>query len=390
MQEVTAAVVYLDNAATTFPKPESVIRAVSLFMRTQAANPGRSGHRLSMKAAKEVYACREVAAEFFGAPGPECIAFTLNATQAINMALKGAVKKGRVITSDLEHNAVMRPLEAMARAHIITYDEARVDFGDDDATVNSFAERITPDTVMIACTHASNVCGRVLPIERIGRLCRERGLLFLVDASQTAGLLPVDITKMNIDFLCMPGHKSLMGPMGTGMLITARGEKLATIIEGGTGSVSSSLGQPDFMPDRLESGTINAPGIAGLRAGIKYIALHGRDKILAREAGLAAGLFEGLREIKGVRLYMPFMPQSCVPVVSFNIGAMSSVKAASLLDEAGFAVRGGLHCAPEAHRRFGTLSQGMVRASIGAFNSAGDTDGFIRAVRKIQKDCETT
>jgi cysteine desulfurase/selenocysteine lyase len=377
--------VYLDNAATTFPKPQSVTRAMSAFMKHSAANPGRSGHRLSMAAAKEVYDCRCAAAEMFGAPGPECVAFTLNATHAINFALKGALSGGRVVTSCLEHNAVMRPLTALTAQGKAAWDEAEVDLSDDDAVVERFTELIRPDTALVACTHASNLCGRILPIARIGAICRDRNVKFLVDASQSAGILPIDIAKMHIDYLCMPGHKGLYGPMGTGMLITSEGSRLNTLIEGGTGSLSSSLEQPDIMPDRFESGTVNAPGIAGLRAGIGFVKEHDPENIFAKEIQLAILLYDGLKNIKGVTLYTPRPTEGYVPVISFNIGDMSSVKAAAELDKMGICLRGGLHCAPEAHRYFGTLSQGMVRASIGAFNTREDISYLLNSVNKLTK-----
>jgi cysteine desulfurase family protein len=366
--------IYLDNAATTFPKPEAVTEAVYNFMQRKAANPGRSGHKLSMAAAEEVYLCREAATELFGAQGPECVAFTLNATHSINMALKGVLLHragAHVITSDLEHNAVMRPLYKLRDAGI-SYSMARVDLVSDDATVEAFERQITDKTVMIACTHASNVCGRLLPIKRLGALCRERGLLFLVDASQTAGVVPIDMQECNIDYLCMPGHKSLYGPMGTGMLITSSGETLETLIEGGTGSNSVSFEQPDFMPDRMESGTVNAPGIAGLRAGIAYVTRMGLYNIYNREMGQTLALYDMLAEIKGVRLCTPRPSNGYVPIVSFNIDNMTSTEAASWLDTHGFALRGGLHCSPVAHTRLGTLSLGLARASFGAFNTKKD------------------
>jgi cysteine desulfurase family protein len=374
--------VYLDNAATTFPKPAAVNRAVYKFMTDKAANPGRSGHALSMASAQEVYLCREAAAELFHAPGPECVAFTLNATHAINLALKGSVKGGHVVTSCLEHNAVMRPLVAMAKSGV-TYDAAQVDLYNDSVTAANFERLIKPETVMVACTHASNLCGRVLPIKRLGELCKSHGIVFLVDASQTAGLLPIDMQDSNIDFLCMPGHKGLYGPMGTGMLIAARGEELDTLIEGGTGSNSSRLEQPDFMPDRLESGTVNAPGIAGLRAGIRFVASHTVEEVYKSEIRLAQLLFDRLGEIKNVRLYTPRPDAGYVPVIGFNIGTLSSVDAVTRLDRAGFALRGGLHCTLAAHTFFGTLEQGMIRASIGAFNTVDDILLLTAEVKKI-------
>ncbi len=377
--------IYLDNAATTYPKPASVARAMDEFMQRRAANPGRSGHQLSMAAAREVYLCRADLAAFFNAPGPECVAFTLNATQAVNMAMKGELMSRRgahVLTSDLEHNAVMRPLQRLLAAGV-EYSAAQVDLLDDDATVRAFEEGIRPNTVMIACTHASNLCGRALPIGRIGALCRARGLKFLVDAAQTAGVLPIDMQACGIDYLCLAGHKSLYGPMGTGALIAPEGEKLETLLEGGTGSNSVSLEQPDFMPDRLESGTVNAPGIAGLRAGLAFVKRQGVDALRRREMAAAARLYDQLAEIAGVELYTPRPGEGYVPVVSFNIRGLASSEAATLLDRRGFALRGGMHCAPVAHRKFGTLDTGMVRASFGAFNTKADARRLAEAVASL-------
>ena len=374
--------IYLDNAATTFPKPKSVSRAIYRFLNETAANPGRSGHALSMAAAREVYRCREAVASLFHAPGPECVAFTQNATYAINLALKGALRGGHVVPSDLEHNAVMRPLTALKAAGV-TFDTAQVDLQDDDATVENFRRLLRPETVMVVCTHASNVCGRALPIGRLGELCRERGVAFLVDASQSAGVLPIDVEAMHIDYLCTAGHKSLYGPMGTGLLITAKGESLGTIVEGGTGSNSVSLEQPDFMPDRMESGTLNAPGIAGLRAGIEFLQRVGMDRIRQQEERLMRQLYDGLRDLPGVILYTPRPETGYVPVVSFNIGEMSSVDAVTRLDRLGFALRGGLHCAPTAHRRFGTLDRCMIRVGIGAFNTPSDIRALLAAVKNM-------
>lgn len=374
--------IYLDNAATTFPKPPEVNRTVYRFLSRSAANPGRSGHAMSMAAAQEVYRCREAAAEMFHAPGPECVAFTQNATYAINLALKGALRGGHVVTSDLEHNAVMRPLTALQSVGV-QFDAAEVDLTSDDATVENFRRLLRPETVMVACTHASNVCGRVLPVARLGELCRERGIAFLVDASQSAGVLPIDMESMHIDYLCTAGHKSLYGPMGTGLLITSKGEGLSTIVEGGTGSNSVSFDQPDFMPDRMESGTLNAPGIAGLRAGINFIRRTGMDRIRQHEERLMRQLYDGLAAMPGIVLYTPRPETGYVPVVGFNIGTMSSVDAVTRLDRLGFALRGGLHCAPAAHRKFGTLEQGMIRAGIGAFNTNAEIRALLAAVKNM-------
>jgi len=378
--------VYLDNAATTYPKPASVAQAVYDFMKDKGANPGRSGHKMSMAAAYEVYACRSAAAEMFNADGPECVAFTLNATHSINMALKGVLYKkgGHVITSDLEHNAVMRPLYKLSERGV-RFSKAYVSLDNDDETVAEFERLINNDTVMIACTHASNVCGKILPIKRLGKLCKKYGLKFLVDASQTAGVIKIDMKECGIDYLCMPGHKGLYGPMGTGLLITSEGEKLHTIIEGGTGSNSESYSQPDFMPDRLESGTLNAPGIAGLRAGMRFASKILSGGIELSEMEYARALYKSLSQIDGVELYTPLPDDGYVPVISFNIRGVASGELASALDKYGFALRGGLHCSPAAHERFGTLHRGMVRASFGAFNTKRDAIRLSAAVAQLAK-----
>lgn len=379
--------IYLDNAATTYPKPLTVLNAMQIFMKTKAANPGRSGHRMSLAAAEEAFKCREEAASFFNAPGPECVAFTSNATESLNMALKGYLykHKGHVITSDLEHNSVMRPLYKMKVQGLITYSQAPVDLESDEITVEAFRSRITPKTVMIACTHASNVCGRILPIKIIGQLCREYGIKFLVDASQTAGIVNIDMKECNIDFLCMPGHKCLYGPMGTGMLIASSCDEMDTIIEGGTGSNSQGLEQPDFMPDIFESGTINAPGIAGLRAGMKFARSALKNGGFEKEKKCALALYDGLVAVNGIALYTPRPEKGYVPVVPFNFGSIASSDASKILDGYGVALRGGLHCSPAAHTRFGTMPTGMVRASFGAFNKVSDALQLVSFVNKVQK-----
>lgn len=375
--------IYFDNAATSFPKPSQVGAAVARFIHDTGANPGRSGHKLSMQAAETVYACRKAVASYFHAPGVECVSFTLNATYAINFAMKGVLFKqgsaAHVVTSNLEHNAVMRPLHKLR----VPYTAAVVDLSDDARTLQHFEAALRPETSLVVCTHASNLCGRVLPIAGIGTLCRARGIPLLVDASQSAGMLPIDMQACHIDFLCMPGHKGLYGPMGTGILIAAHGEDLDTLIEGGTGSNSVDLAQPDIMPDRFESGTVNAPGIAGLHAGVRFARARGHDAYV-KEMRLARMLYDGLHRIPGIRLYTPRpFNDGYVPVVSFNIGERSSVEVTAKLDKLGFALRGGLHCAPAAHIAFGTLEQGMIRASIGAFNTPEHVAALLSAVKKI-------
>ncbi|MCI8497701.1 MAG: aminotransferase class V-fold PLP-dependent enzyme, partial [Clostridiales bacterium] len=352
--------IYLDNAATTWPKPPSVMQAVEHAMHVYGANPGRSGYQMSMQTAEEIYRCRQTAAELFHADGgAECVAFTLNCTHALNFVLKGILNSGdHVVVSNLEHNAMMRPLHAMKQDGI-SFSTATVVPGNDAQTVRNFAAQITPSTKMIACMHASNVFGVRLPIREIGQLAKKRNLLFLVDAAQTAGIVPIDMQACGIDFLCMPGHKGLYGPMGTGMLITSKGPQLKTIIEGGTGSISEDLMQPAFMPDRFESGTINVVGAIGLRAGMDFVKEKGIPRMLRQELSLTTQAYDALRRIPSVRLYTrrPSLEHD-VPVLSFNVAGMDSAQVGSLLDEKGIAVRAGLHCAPLAHQTFGTIHQG--------------------------------
>ena len=382
--------IYLDNAATTSPKPRPVREAVDRALRTFSANPGRSGYRMSMAAAEELYACRKEASDFFHGPGPENVAFPLNCTQALNMVLKGWLKAGdHVVVSDLEHNAVMRPLEAL-REKGVTYTAAHVSIGDHDATVDAFRKSMNEKTRLILCTHASNVWGARLPVERIAALAHAYQIPIAVDAAQSAGVLPIDMQEMGLDFLCVPGHKGLYGPMGTGLLLTARGEQLETILEGGTGSSSMQLRQPQEMPDRFESGTLNVPGIAGLRAGIRFVKQR-REELFRHEMAYVQALYDRLASIPEVVLYTPRPdPQHFAPLLSCNVQGFSSEEAGAILARQGIAVRCGLHCAPEAHRAMGTLEQGTIRLAPSAFSNFAEipqvTAGFLKMIhRKFSK-----
>jgi cysteine desulfurase family protein len=376
--------IYLDNAATTYPKPTSVQNAVSYAFKSYGANPGRAGHSMSISSAEEIYRCRLAAAEFFKASGPECVAFTLNCTHAMNYVLKGLLKPGdHVVTSCVEHNAVVRPLRALAQ-NGVTFTPALVYPGDNDATVNSFRNALRSNTVLIVCTHASNVWGIRLPIERIAALGHQYGIPIAVDSAQSAGVLPIDMTDGGLDYLCVACHKGLYAPMGTGILITPNGSNLKTIIEGGTGTNSISMEQPLTMPDRMESGTPNMPGIAGVRAGIEFVKSKGIETIYKHEMTLIQHLYKNLSQMKGVKLYMP-EPVSTyfVPVLSFNVGETPSEVIAQKLSEQGFAVRAGLHCAPSAHECMGTLEQGAVRVCPSVFNNLNEMNSFAATLKKI-------
>ena len=378
--------IYLDNAATTWPKPREVRRAAAEAFVRFGANPGRAGHAMAMASSEEMFRCRSEAAEFFHAPGPECVAFTLNCTEAVNFVLKGFLNPGdHVVVSCLEHNAVMRPLHALA-ASGVTWTAAQVVPGDNDATVAAFRSALRENTKLVFCTHASNVWGFRLPVERIAALAGEYGIRTGVDCAQSAGLLPIDLAESGIDYLCIAGHKGLYGPMGTGMLVTPHGAELRTVLEGGTGTESLLEDQPSGMPERLESGTQNMPGIAGLRAGIGFVRRTGREKIFSHEISLLRRLYRRLSAMEGVVLYTPEPDlKYFAPVLSFNAGGLSSEETGRLLGRAGFAVRAGLHCAPEAHRFMGTLDTGAVRVCPSAFTAAREIDAFAAALENILK-----
>lgn len=378
--------IYLDNAATTYPKPPQVIRAVDEAMRRYGANPGRAGHKMSMETAEELYRCRTEVAKFFHAPGPECVAFTLNCTLAMNLVLKGVLKSGdHVVTSNLEHNAVMRPLRALQEKGV-TYTEAQVVPGDNDATVDAFRKALRPNTKLIVCTHVSNVWGIRLPIERLAALGHEYGIPIAIDCAQSAGVLPINMEECHFDYLCIASHKGLYAPMGTGILVTPHGASLATLIEGGTGTASISLDQPETMPDRLESGTVNVPGIAGIRAGIRFVKSKGIERIYRHELGLVQTLYRSLSQMEAIQLYTPEPVEPYfAPVLSFNVKDVSSETVAQKLNTAGIAVRAGLHCAPRAHESFGTLEQGAVRVCPSAFNNMNEIRVFSNTIMKFHR-----
>ena len=376
--------VYFDNAATTYPKPNEVIKAVNNAFVHYGANPGRSGHKLSVDTARQVYECRELVADFFGCKNPEQVVFTQNCTHALNLAIKGILRVGdHAIISDIEHNSVLRPIHTLKERGAIAYAIAPIDLSD-DVTVENFRRLIKPNTKLIAVSHGSNVFGIRSPIEKLAKLAHENGCYFLVDAAQTAGVVEIDMEKTGIDFLCAAGHKSLYGPMGTGILIAAKGEDLCTIIEGGSGSASLDYNQPDFMPDKLESGTLNAIGIVGLKAGINFVKSMGIPAIYNHEMKIAREIYSRIACEKNVQLYTPYPVDGVhLPVISFNIIGRAGEETAQLLDEKGYCLRGGYHCAPLAHKKFGTLDTGAARISIGAFNNLAQAAGLASEIKKL-------
>jgi len=375
--------IYLDNAATSFPKPSQVVDAVEAALRLNAANPGRGGHQLSLQAGRLVMECREAAARFIGAHDAARIAFTANATEAINLGLFGVLRPGdRVVTTSIEHNAVVRPLRALSENGI---EVVRVQ-SDPQGFVDPQAIRLAcrPGTRLLVMTHCSNVTGTVQAIDEIGPWCRQQGILFMVDAAQSAGIIPIDVDRMEIDLLAVPGHKALLGPPGTGFLYVRQGLELRPLLYGGTGNFSQSERQPDEMPERLESGTLNTVGLAGLKAGLEFIETVGLERIRRHEQELLDRLVEGLSDVKGVSLYGPLGIDRHIGALSFNVDALDPSLVGFRLDrEYDICCRTGLHCAPQAHESIGSLPMGTVRLCPGYFNSAEDIERTLEAVRTI-------
>ncbi len=378
--------IYLDNAATSYPKPPEVYEAVYKAMKEIGANPGRGGHKLSLLASRIVFECREEIASFFNIPDSKNIVFTSNATEALNLAIKGILKKNdKVITSTIEHNSVIRPLTKLEKELNI-----KITFIQSDNRGSINPDNILPyldDNIkLIVLTHSSNVIGNIVPIEEIFYHCKKKGIITLLDAAQTAGLIPIDVQKMNIDLLACPGHKSLLGPQGTGFLYIRSGLELDTLKEGGTGTESSSIIQPLELPERFESGTLNMPGIAGLLAGIRFIKKTGIENIRNHEIKLMQKLIEGLKNTKNLKLYGSLVPEKMTSTLSFNLLNLDCSEVGFILDEVyNIYTRVGLHCAPLAHKTIGTFPSGTVRVSPGYFNNEGDIDEFLKAIKEISE-----
>ncbi len=375
--------IYLDNAATSYPKPQSVINAVKNSFINYGANPGRSGHKLSVKTAGEIYETRELLSEFFDGYGGEYVSFTVNCTQALNTAIKGILNKGdHVVISSFEHNSVVRPIHALSEKGLIAY--SVFDVSDNiEETLDNFKKSIQNNTKLCVVTAVSNVFGRILPLEKMGEIAHKSGVLFFVDGAQGAGIVPLSMKKMHIDCLCVPGHKGLLGPMGTGALLH-NGLDFSPLIQGGTGSRSFDLSQPAEYPDRLESGTLNVPGICGLKQGVKAVDSIGVSNIFKEETRICNEIFNGLKNIGGVKLYEEKRTGSTyAPVLSFNVGTRHSEEVSAILDKNFVAVRGGFHCAPLAHDFMGTKSGGTVRISPSFKTSKKDINILLNLIRKI-------
>lgn len=377
--------IYFDNAATTWPKPPGVVEAIGRCINDMGANPGRAGHKMSVTAGEMVDGVRKKLAGLFNIdPGHyERIIFTLNATGALNLAIKGLLKKDdHVITSSMEHNSVARPLNTLEKNGVrVTRVKCGPDGGMDPDDVR---RAIRPGTKLIAVTHASNVTGAVMPVEEIGKAAKESGITFLVDAAQSAGVIDIDVKKMNIDLLAFPGHKSLLGPTGTGGLYIGEGIVLDTLSEGGTGSQSELQGMPETLPERYEAGTLNAAGIAGLGAGVDFIISTEMEAIRRHELGLTRRFIEGALKIPGLKLYGPADTENRAPVVSFLVEGRKSAEIGGVLDNNyDVACRAGLHCAPDAHRTLGTFEQKLVRFSFSFFNTEKEIDDVLGFLDEI-------
>lgn len=378
--------IYFDNGATTFPKPQSVVNAVNYAITQIGANPGRGGYNMAMKASDVLYECRSNAAKLFDIDNPENVIITNNCTTALNTVIKGVLKSGdHAVISSYEHNAVVRPLEFL-KSKGIEYSIAQVEYGDVEKTIDNFRSSFRENTKLVICTHASNAFGIRLPIERISALCKLNGILFCTDAAQTAGIIPISLKNTDIDYLCTAGHKGLYGPMGTGLLIINSDVIPESLTQGGTGSLSVQINQPEILPDKFESGTHNLLGIAGLNEGIKYVMHKTEQRIFNYEIRLAQNLYDGLAKIDDIELYTkrPNERES-VPVVSFNLRNIDSETTAQILnDKFNIAVRAGLHCAPLAHKCFGTVEKGTVRAVISSFSTMNEVNYLIKSVSQIK------
>ena len=376
--------IYFDNAATSHPKPQIALDEMMRALTRYNANPGRSGHDAAIEAARCVYGCRESIARLIAAETSDCVSFTFNCTDALNLAIKGSLHAGdHVISTMLEHNSVLRPLSGLAarRQISLTLLSPRADGQIDPKDV---IRALRPNTKLIAVTHASNVTGAIQPVAAIGRIATERGVPYLIDGAQALGALPVSMQKLGCSFYAFPGHKSLLGPQGTGGLYIRKGIIINPLREGGTGTESDSMQQPIDPPERYESGTLNLPGIAALRRSTEYVEKN-LAQIMMHERELTTQLYEGIKAMPGATVYSPDEESARASIVSFNIGDLSSSELSDALARRKIAVRGGLHCAPGAHSFLGTLRRGAVRASIGHANTHDEVDIFMRAVYEISR-----
>ncbi|MDO7788883.1 aminotransferase class V-fold PLP-dependent enzyme [Desulforamulus aquiferis] len=382
--------VYFDSAATSWPKPPEVWQAMEHFIKEVGASPGRAGHRRTVEANQIVDETRQLLASLFNINDPERIVFTLNATDALNMAIKGLMSQGEhVITSSMEHNSVTRPLHTL-ESHGVQVTKIKCD-RQGKIDLNQVEQAIRPNTRAIVLTHASNVVGTIMPVQDIGRIAAKHNIHFVLDAAQTAGILNIDVKRLNVSVLTFPGHKGLMGPQGTGGLFIREDVNLRTLREGGTGSGSETPTQPNIMPEKYESGTLNAVGIAGLGAGLKFLRRVGKEKIHQHEMGLTNRFIKGAESIGGLRIYGPLKDEERVPVVSFSLEGYKAGQVGDRLDkEFDIGCRAGLHCAPDAHHTLGTFENKLVRFSFSYFNTEAEVDYALKALRQIAAERPVT
>ena len=386
MKASSPPIIYLDNAATTFPKPPSVVKRVLHTLREECGNPGRSSHRISMRAAERIYECRGKIAKFFGG-SEENVVFSSSDTHALNLGIKSVLRSGdHVLLSDIEHNSVIRPIHALAERGLISYSVYRASEQADELT-DSLSRLIQKNTTLLIACHHSNICNIVQPLDALGAWCRRHGVLFAVDAAQSAGLLPIDVTRHHIDLLCAPAHKGLYGIPGCGFTLFGEGftgetaHSLNTLTEGGNGIRSREPHMPPFLPERMEAGTLNVPGIAALSAGIDFLKHRGVERIAKAETLLCKRLATGLQALsRRIHLYGN---EKSGGILLFSVDGIPSETLAAALDGYGICVRAGLHCAPTAHKRIGTPSDGAVRVSFGAFNTPNEVAYFLYATERI-------
>ena len=380
-----STMIYMDNAATTMHKPKEVIDAVVVAMSSMG-NVGRGVNEASLSASRLIYDTREKLCRLFGAEDPRQIVFTANSTESLNIAIKGILNPGdHVIATMLEHNSVLRPLYEMEKKGVrLTIVKSNPEGTLDLADIEN---AIAPDTKMIVCTNGSNLTGNYIDPEPIGTLAREKGIVFVVDASQTAGVFPIDVQKMKIDVLCFTGHKGMLGPQGTGGMYVRKGLSVRPLLSGGSGVQTYSKTHPTEMPTALEAGTLNGHGIAGLHAAVEYLEKTGVDTIRAREQDLMWRFYEGVKEIPGVKVYGDFSTKNRCAIVTLNIGDYDSSEVSDeLLTEYGISTRSGGHCAPLMHEALGTVEQGAVRFSFSHYNTEEEVDTAIRAIRELAEE----
>ena len=381
--------IYMDNAATSWPKPNIVYDSIMKTMKEYGANPGRSSHSMALEAANILLYTREMLCELFNVQDPFRMIFTYNTTDSLNLAIKGILKEGdHVITTSMEHNSVIRPLMHLRDLGVETTIVSANDQGVIDP--KDIEKAIRGNTRLIVTTHASNVTGTLMPIETIGSIAKNYGIYYLLDAAQTAGLIPMDFSRLSVDLVAMPGHKGLLGPQGTGILFVREGVELKQIREGGTGSQSESTYQPEFFPDRYESGTLNTPGVAGLGAGIEYILTRGQQKIITRIANMEKLFINSLSQMEGIKIYGPKKIEQRTGIISINIWDRDSREMVNTLnDQYNIATRGSLHCAPLAHDTIGSKKQGTIRFSPGIFTTMDEVKNCIKAIGEISQNVKT-